>query len=62
MSYSMNNSIVATPASGIKEGDVKALKGKKIGLPRGTGAEGYLLGMLAQNGTLTTIISLSSNR
>src|SRR5204863_8766590 len=41
MAYSINNSIVATPASGIKEGDVKSLKGKKIGLPRGTGAESY---------------------
>ena len=50
MSYSINNSIVATPASGIKEGDVKSLKGKKIGLPRGTGAESYLLGVLAING------------
>jgi len=50
MSYSINNSIVATPKSGIKEGDVQALKGKKIGLPRGTGAEGYLLGVLAQAG------------
>ena len=42
-SYSMNNSIVATPASGIKEGDVKALKGKKIGLPRGTGSRATCL-------------------
>jgi sulfonate transport system substrate-binding protein len=50
MAYSINNSIVATPASGIKEGDVKSLKGKKIGLPRGTGAESYLLGVLALNG------------
>ena len=49
-SYSMNNSIVANPASGIKEGDMKTLRGKKIGLPRGTGAEGYLLGVLAMNG------------
>lgn len=58
MSYSMNNSIVATPASGIKEGDVKALKGKKIGLPRGTGAEGYLLGILAQNGMKDSDVTL----
>ncbi|MBL8701331.1 MAG: ABC transporter substrate-binding protein [Alphaproteobacteria bacterium] len=58
MSYSMNNSIVATPASGIKEGDVKALKGKKIGLPRGTGAEGYLLGILAQNGMRDSDVTL----
>lgn len=58
MSYSMNNSIVATPASGIKEGDVKALKGKKIGLPRGTGAEGYLLGVLAMNGMKDSDVTL----
>ena len=57
-SYSMNNSIVATPASGIKEGDVKALKGKKIGLPRGTGAEGYLLGVLAMNGMKDSEVTL----
>ena len=29
---------------------VKGLKGKKIGLPRGTGAEGYVLGLLSQAG------------
>ncbi len=57
-SYSMNNSIVATPASGIKEGDVKAHKGKKIGLPRGTGAEGYLLGVLAANGMKDSEVTL----
>ena len=48
--YADNNSIVATPASGIREKDIRALSGKKIGLPRGTGAEGYLLGVLAENG------------
>ena len=48
--YADNNSIVATLASGIREKDIKALSGKKIGLPRGTGAEGYLLGVLAENG------------
>ena len=57
-SYSMNNSIVATPASGIKEGDVKTLKGKKIGLPRGTGPEGYLLGVLAMNGMKDSELTL----
>jgi len=48
--YADNNSIVASASSGIKEKDIKALKGRKIGLPRGTGAEGYLLGILAENG------------
>ena len=57
-SYSENNSIVAIPSSGIKEGDVKALKGKRIGLARGTGAEGYLLGVLAQNGMKPTDVTL----
>lgn len=44
-SYSDNTGIVAN--SSIKS--VADLKGKKIALPRGTGAEGYLLGILAQN-------------
>ena len=57
-SYSMNNSIVTTPASGIREGDVKGLKGKKIGLPRGSGAEGYLLGVLAKNGMKDSEVTL----
>src|SRR5437868_14909695 len=48
--YADNNSIVANANAGIKENDIKSLKGKSIGLPRGTGAEGYLLGMLAENG------------
>jgi sulfonate transport system substrate-binding protein len=46
--YADNNSIVTSAASGIK--DIKGLKGKKVGLPRGTGAEGYLLGVLGENG------------
>ena len=48
--YADNNSIVSSAGSGIKENDIKALKGKKIGLPRGTGAEGYLIGILNENG------------
>ncbi len=48
--YADNNSIVASAASGIREKDLKALVGKKVGLPRGTGAEGYLLGVLAEAG------------
>jgi len=49
-SYSDNQSIVASAASGVGAGDVTALKGKRIGLPRGTGAEGYLLGVLGEAG------------
>lgn len=44
--YSDNQSIIASAASGVGAGDVAALKGKRIGLPRGTGAEGFLLGVL----------------
>jgi NitT/TauT family transport system substrate-binding protein/sulfonate transport system substrate-binding protein len=56
--YADNNSIVASAASGIKEKDIKALKGRKIGLPRGTGAEGYLIGILAENGLRITDVTL----
>ncbi|HEY1328401.1 MAG TPA: ABC transporter substrate-binding protein [Casimicrobiaceae bacterium] len=48
--YADNNSIVAAASSGAKANDVHSLKGMKIGMPRGTGAEGYLLGVLAENG------------
>ena len=56
--YADNNSIVASATSALKEGDAKALKGKKIGLPRGTGAEGYLIGILAENGLKITDVTL----
>jgi NitT/TauT family transport system substrate-binding protein/sulfonate transport system substrate-binding protein len=56
--YADNNSIVASASSGIKEKDIKALKGRKIGLPRGTGAEGYLLGILGENGMKITDVTL----
>jgi sulfonate transport system substrate-binding protein len=56
--YADNNSIVAAAGSAIKEGDIKSLKGKKIGLPRGTGAEGYLLGLLAENGMKDSDVTL----
>ena len=48
--YSDNQSIIASAGSGIGEGDIDALKGKRIGLPRGTGAEGFLLGVLGAAG------------
>lgn len=49
-SYTENVSIVATAESGIEEGDIASLEGKKIGTPRGAGAEGYLVGMLPEHG------------
>lgn len=57
-SYSMNVSIAATPAGGLKAGDVKGLKGKKIGLPRGSGAETYVLNHLRQSGLQASDVTL----
>ena len=48
--YSDNQSIIASAASGVGEGVPEALAGKRIGLPRGTGAEGFLLGVLGAVG------------
>ena len=48
-SYTDNQSIVASETSGVAAGNVAGLKGKRIGLPRGTGAEGYLLGVLGES-------------
>lgn len=44
--YADNNSIVSKPGTGVEAGKLETLVGKKVGLPRGTGAEGYLLGVL----------------
>jgi len=49
-SYSDNQSIIASAASGVAAGDIAALKGLRIGLPRGSGAEGFLLGVLGAAG------------
>jgi NitT/TauT family transport system substrate-binding protein/sulfonate transport system substrate-binding protein len=45
-SYNANQNIVASAASGVKEGEIAKLKGKKIGLPVGTGAEPYFYALL----------------
>jgi len=57
-SYSTNVSIVASPNAGVREGDIKALKGKRIGLPRGSGAEGYILNLLDQAGLQPADVTL----
>lgn len=57
-SYQAYSSIVGLTSAGMKEGDIKALVGKKIGLPRGTSAESYVLGVLAQNGIKATDVTL----
>ncbi len=59
-SYSQNNAIISTPQGGVS--DLMSLKGKKVGLARGTGAEGYLLGILAQAGLKETELNLINIR
>jgi sulfonate transport system substrate-binding protein len=47
-SYAPNQSIVAGPKLSAKPGDLTALVGKTVGLPRGASAEGYIRGMMRQ--------------
>lgn len=54
--YADNNSIIVRGAANIA--DIRGLRGKRIGLPRGTGAEGYLLGILSQNGMSPSDVTL----
>jgi sulfonate transport system substrate-binding protein len=49
-SYAPNQSIVAGPKLNAKPGELTALAGKTVGLPRGASAEGYLRGMMRQAG------------
>ena len=46
--YSIGQSVVAGPGSDLQH--IIDLKGKRIGLPMGTGAQGYLAGLLVSNG------------
>lgn len=48
-SYQEYASIVGLTDKGLAEGNIGALKGKRIGLPRGTSAESYVLGVLSEN-------------
>jgi NitT/TauT family transport system substrate-binding protein/sulfonate transport system substrate-binding protein len=57
-SYSQNNAIIAAAGAGMRPGDLSGLRGKRVGLARGTGAEGYLLGLLAQAGLRETDLTL----
>jgi sulfonate transport system substrate-binding protein len=62
--YSESNSVVASAASGIKEGDLAALKGKKIGYPRASGAETHVRGIMEQAGVdpnAATVVNLRPN-
>ena len=57
-SYADNVGVVAGPGAGVAEGDVAALAGKTIGLPRGSGAEGYALGVLVSAGVDTDDVTI----
>ncbi|MEO1017779.1 MAG: ABC transporter substrate-binding protein, partial [Pseudomonadota bacterium] len=59
--YAQNVSIVAGPNAGIGDGEIDKLTGTTVGLPRGSGAEGYALGILSQAGLAqedTTIVNV----
>jgi NitT/TauT family transport system substrate-binding protein/sulfonate transport system substrate-binding protein len=56
--YSQNNAIITTPQGGVRPEDLQTLRGKKVGLARGTGAEGYLLGILSQAGLKDSDLTL----
>lgn len=45
-SYSGSNTLVASGASGVTPSDFRSMRGKRVGLPRGTGAEAHLRGIL----------------
>jgi len=47
-SYSDNQAIIASAASGIQAGDLKGLAGKRVAAPFGTDAQAYLANLLAQ--------------
>jgi NitT/TauT family transport system substrate-binding protein/sulfonate transport system substrate-binding protein len=51
-------SVVGRAGAGLKEGDLKSLAGKKIGLVRGAAGEGYMLGLLAGAGLKVTDVTL----
>ena len=51
-------SVIAREGSGIAAGDLKALKGKKIGVTRGAGGEPYIVGLLKQNGLTVEDVTL----
>ncbi len=58
-SYADNVSVVTGPGA---PGTLAALKGKKTGLPRGTGAEIFLLGHLGQAGMKSSDVTLVNVR
>ncbi|HTU52714.1 MAG TPA: ABC transporter substrate-binding protein [Acetobacteraceae bacterium] len=57
-SYSENQGIVASAASGIRPGDLKVLAGKRVALPFGTDAEAYLMNLLGQAGVAPSDVRL----
>jgi sulfonate transport system substrate-binding protein len=59
-SYSANQSVVASAASGIHAGSLAALKGKRIALPFGTDAQIYVSGILAQAGLKTSDVQITN--
>jgi ABC-type nitrate/sulfonate/bicarbonate transport system substrate-binding protein len=51
-------SVIAREGSGVPAGDLKAMKGKKIGVTRGAGGEPYIVGLLKQAGLTPDDVTL----
>lgn len=57
-SYAENVSLIAAANSGIRPDDFATLRGKRIGLPRGTGTETYVLYMAGSAGLRESDLSI----
>lgn len=60
VAYNENQGVIASKQSGIREGKLEDFKGKKIGLPVGSGAEPYFKGLLKQAGVAEKDVTIQN--
>ncbi|MDA8217288.1 MAG: ABC transporter substrate-binding protein, partial [Dehalococcoidales bacterium] len=58
--YNQNQGVVASKASGIRAGQIADFKGKKVGIPQGSGAEPYFKGLLKQAGVAEKDVAIQN--
>ncbi len=61
-SYSDNQAIITSAASGIQAGDLKGLAGKRIAMPFGTDAQAYVANLLAQANIPSSSVRLENGQ